>query len=53
MDFQEDKQGHRGKAWRRVAAGAYQLFVVLGEGFAEERIGGMGEHGVGEVVEGL
>lgn len=54
MDFAAAEQEQR-RGWtaRCVAAGADELFVVPGEGFAEEGVGGVGEHGVGEVVEGV
>jgi len=48
-----EQEQRRGRAARRVAAGADELLAVPGEGFAEEGVGGVGEHGVGEVVEGV
>lgn len=54
MDFAAaEQEQRRGRAARRVAAGADELLAVPGEGFAEEGVGGVGEHGVGEVVEGV
>jgi len=49
---QEQQRRRRGRAWR-VAAGANELLAASGEGFAEEGVGGVGEHGVGEAVEGV
>lgn len=54
MDFAAaEQEQRRGWAARRVAAGADELFAVPGEGFAEEGVRGVGEHGAGEAVEGV
>lgn len=36
-----------------MVTGPSKPFFIVGEGFAKERVSGVGKHGVREVVEGL
>ena len=54
MDIGEEEEiEHWAGAVRDLATGAHQFFLAFGKGFAEEGVSRMGEHGFGEVMEGV